>query len=59
MNGRIPSNKLKLLQAEQHAALDANLAYRLSLSGIWSRLSTSKRMRDRSNPDDIITLSEA
>ena len=30
MNGRIPSNKLKLLQAEQHAALDANLAYALS-----------------------------
>ena len=28
MNGRIPSNKLKLLQAEQHADLDANLAFR-------------------------------
>lgn len=30
MNGRIPSNKLKLIQAEQHAALDADLAYALS-----------------------------
>ena len=36
MNGRIPSNKLKLLQEEQHAALDANLAYALSKAVIVS-----------------------
>ena len=33
MNGRIPSNKLNLIQAEQYAALDANLAYAFRCRG--------------------------